>query len=484
MHYPEAIKGRCPNCGTENRAGARFCAACGCQLIEQQLLDSSTLGLQDEPAAPDRNEAGEPTTEPATAPGDADVGLANAAAGADETDADGQFGPPGSGTELTHETGHGDDNREESTLEPLEIGAVLLDRYEIVELKTSDDQGNVYTALDRVRCSACGFADNAPDDEYCADCGASLTAPPVCEIWEQPATVEAEPLARFMLDGRRYVVVAATPDDAEATQDGAEPRAMPATGLRWAARTDPGQVRELNEDTVDVHVYSAQGSATLGLFIVADGVGGQAAGEVASRLATDTAWASLRETIWLSELQGEPVLPETMVTRVEEAVQAANQAVYQRRREQGNDMGTTMTLALVHNTTAVLANVGDSRTYRWNAEGLQQLTQDHSLVQSLINAGGAEPADVYTHPQRNVIYRSIGDRPRIEVDTALHKLAPGDRLVLCSDGLWEMARDEGIEEVLLREPDPDAAAAALVRLANLAGGTDNIAAIVAEVVQH
>jgi len=363
-------------------------------------------------------------------------------------------------------------------LTALPAGTLLADRYEIVGLVSSDEAGNLYTALDLARCTVCGFEENAPGDEYCAECGVALSAPPKCEIREQAEPAEPEAVARFSADGRTYIVLAQE-EAAESSDE--EPAPPPRIGLRWGARTDTGLVREHNEDCVDVHVYAEQDGPALGLFVVADGVGGQAAGEVASRLATQVIWDVIRETIWLPALEGEPGLPETMEVRVAQAVQSANQAVYRQRTEQGTDMGTTVTLALLRGPIAVIANVGDSRTYRWNAGGLQQLTVDHSLVQSLIEAGQLEPAEVYTHPHRNIIHRSIGDRPRVEIDTFVHELKPGDRLVLCSDGLWEMARDEGIEEILLLEPDPQTACDALVARANLAGGADNISVVIVEI---
>ncbi|MFQ5854171.1 MAG: PP2C family protein-serine/threonine phosphatase [Anaerolineae bacterium] len=379
--------------------------------------------------------------------------------------------------EPSEQAGYSDEAGEavDEGLTPLPAGTLLADRYEIVELMSSDSDGNVYTALDLACCSVCGFEENAPADEYCADCGAALSSPPTCQIRERPELTEPETVARFNADGRAYLVlVQELAAEAEAT----EPAPPQQIRLRWGARTHPGLVRALNEDYLGAHVYAAQGGPTLGLLIVADGVGGQAAGEVASQLATQVIWEKIRETVWLPELHGESVLPETMETRIEEAVQAANQAVYRQRTEQGNDMGTTVTLALLRDSLAVIANVGDSRTYLWNAEGLQQLTVDHSLVQSLIDAGELEPDDIYTHSHRHIIHRSIGDRPRVEIDTFVHELAPGDRLILCSDGLWEMARDEGIEEILLLEPDPRMACDGLVELANLAGGSDNISVII------
>jgi len=124
--------------------------------------------------------------------------------------------------------------------------------------------------------------------------------------------------------------------------------------------------------------------------------------------------------------------------------------------------------------------VGDSRAYLWNADGLRRITRDHSLVQRLVDAGQITPEEVYTHPQRNLIYQSIGDRPEVQVDTFRRHLAVDDRLVLCSDGLWEMVHDDGLEEVLLSEPDPQRACDRLVQNANLAGGEDNITVIIVQ----
>jgi serine/threonine protein phosphatase PrpC len=125
--------------------------------------------------------------------------------------------------------------------------------------------------------------------------------------------------------------------------------------------------------------------------------------------------------------------------------------------------------------------VGDSRAYRWNEQGLEQLTTDHSVVASMIANGQAAPEDIYSHPHRSIIYRSIGDKPSVEIETRILPLAAGDRLLVCSDGLWEMVRDEGIADVMLQEADPQAACDLLVKHANLAGGEDNISVIVVAV---
>jgi serine/threonine protein phosphatase PrpC len=143
-------------------------------------------------------------------------------------------------------------------------------------------------------------------------------------------------------------------------------------------------------------------------------------------------------------------------------------------------MGTTLTAVLLKDWTLYLVHVGDCRAYRWSEAGLAQLTTDHSIVASMIATGTAQPGEIYTHPQRSIIYRCIGDQPTVEVDTAVMSISPGDRLLLCCDGLWEMIRDEGIEDVMLREPNPQQACETMVEQANLAGGTDNISVIVVQ----
>ena len=162
------------------------------------------------------------------------------------------------------------------------------------------------------------------------------------------------------------------------------------------------------------------------------------------------------------------------------ATEKANDGVYLERQKRGNDMGTTITTALIRDWMLYLGHVGDCRAYRWSEKGLEQLTTDHSIVASMVAAGTAKPEEVYTHPQRSVIYRCIGDRPTVDVDLISCALNPGDRLVVCCDGLWEMVRDEGIEEVMLSESDPQLACDVLIERANLAGGVDNISVIVVQ----
>ncbi len=317
---------------------------------------------------------------------------------------------------------------------------------------------------------------NEPGSEYCAQCGATLSERARCLIRQEPA--KGEPLIADQFTEGDYLYTVALEKAAEEEVLPPFPQGM---RLRWGKKTDVGCKRDLNEDYLDARVYSAYDGPTLGLFLVADGIGGQEHGEVASRLATTTIWEHVRERVWKPEMAGEAISLEGMKGVTVEAVQAANRAVYKLRREQRSDMGTTVTMALLRDDRALIANVGDSRTYLWSPAGLKRITVDHSLVEGLVASGEITREQSYTHPQRSLIYRSLGDRPTVEVDTFEQELQPGDRLILCSDGVWEMTRDEGIEEVLLREADPQLACETLVAQANLAGGEDNITLIIVQV---
>ncbi|HZU66152.1 MAG TPA: protein phosphatase 2C domain-containing protein [Ktedonobacteraceae bacterium] len=216
------------------------------------------------------------------------------------------------------------------------------------------------------------------------------------------------------------------------------------------------------------------GTVPIGFFAVADGMGGHENGQAASRLATRV----LRETV-LPALQAAPEdenFPELLI----EGIHRANLALYQQNRRQQSDMGTTVTAAMIIGDTAYIANVGDSRTYLYRCEqGLTQITRDHSTVARLVEAGAITRDEVYTHPMRNVIYRSLGGKVTETVDTFTVQLQSGDILVLCSDGLWEMVHDPDIETIIRAcYPYPSQISAMLVQAALNRGGKDNISLVV------
>jgi serine/threonine protein phosphatase PrpC len=359
---------------------------------------------------------------------------------------------------------------------PLRPGDVLAGHYEILEVVESSPDSNTYRARDRQRCPACGCA-NEEGETYCRECGSSLEQPCYVTVVERLRIAPERYDERFEDGDRDYFVTVELPPSEGAPLGGAGAARM---RLIWGRATDRGQQRDLNEDHLEVWLYARGSGGLLGLFVVADGLGGQDSGEVASSLATDTVWQSLRESVWEPVIRGQTLAPDELEARLARAMRAASQAVYEARLARNSEMSTTLTLALVVDDTTYVGNVGDSRTYIWNAKGLRRITRDHSLVQRLVDTGQIEPRDVYAHPQRNLIYQSVGDAPDVRPDVFREMLAPDDRLILCSDGLWEMVRDEGIDEVLLAEPDPQRACERLVRDANMAGGEDNISVIIVQ----
>ena len=256
------------------------------------------------------------------------------------------------------------------------------------------------------------------------------------------------------------------------------------------SRSDPGIKRKQkpNEDSL----LAVMGERThnslpqqFGLFVVADGMGGHANGQDASRLAIQTMVDRILPRLSSSEDLDDKALEKLLVN----GVQQANMAVFERNMEHHADMGTTMTSAIVVGGMAYVANVGDSRTYLYREpEGLHKITHDHSVVASLVEAGIIRNEDIYTHPKRNQIYRSLGEKPDLEVDSFVEHLQPGDKLLLCSDGLWEMVhdrdaqRDKDIQRIMsISNADPKQTVNALINAANEGGGEDNISVIVVSV---
>ena len=246
-------------------------------------------------------------------------------------------------------------------------------------------------------------------------------------------------------------------------------------------RSHLGKIRTLNEDSLFSFELSTILQGTIqpcGVFAIADGMGGHAAGDLASGLVINT--IALKASAEMVALQ-EPT-HENHADWLRETVQAANLAVYEARQKAGNDMGSTLVLCLLAGTQAYLTHQGDSRIYLVNQSSIKQLTIDHSLVQHMVSVGQISQDEARFHPQRNVIYRSLGDKPYVEVDCISQQLFPHDRLLLCSDGLTSFVDDENLQKIVMGSSSPQVACDQLVEAANSAGGEDNISVVLIEVI--
>lgn len=238
--------------------------------------------------------------------------------------------------------------------------------------------------------------------------------------------------------------------------------------ITWHGVSDRGRVRLQNEDS-----FSSVTFKDWSLFVVADGMGGHDAGEVASKIAVETVCREIGE--------GMKQQDHELLGLIERAVQRANDLVNREGASKGSNMGTTLSLALLTGDTASIANVGDSRVY-WLENGtLTQITQDHSLVASLVTAGELTKEGARNHPRSNILYRTVGRPERIAVDTFQVALKKGGILLLCTDGLWGEVRDESICQALASHDDARSAGETLVELANAQGGKDNITAVVVRI---
>lgn len=294
-------------------------------------------------------------------------------------------------------------------------------------------------------CPLCGQG-NRSGARFCQRCGASLTGAPA----KEPPMVSVPPLS-----------------------------------FRIAARSDIGRVRRINQDMVAQAELPLATGQIAQLCLVADGMGGAKAGELASKIATEVMTAQLShvaaqtapdDASWQEALRA--------------AVVAANSAVYRESKadpaHQG--MGTTLTVALIVGDRVHLASVGDTRAYLINARGVTvdnasvaQLTSDHSLVARLVDIGQITAEQARTHPQRNLLYRSVGTDPTVEIDTRSEQIDAGDVILLCSDGLFGFVRDEEIARIAIEEHAPDRACTTLIALANSRGGSDNISVVIIRV---
>jgi len=301
-----------------------------------------------------------------------------------------------------------------------------------------------------MNCPACG-KEVEPVDAKCPDCGVPVQAEVVREI---TAKINSAELLKQW-----------------------EERAEKARGIKViasvGAKTDLGRVRENNEDKYeffepeDEDVLALKGS----FYAVADGMGGHAAGQIASELALKTA-------IGAYYADTSPMIEESLKA----ALQQANALIYDAARaiSERQGMGTTMSALVIRGDEAFIAQVGDSRCYRLRDGKLRQLTDDHSWVNEQVKRGGLTPDEAAMSPFRNVITRSLGNAPNVEVDVFFEELAEGDTFLLCSDGLTGEVSDDDLREFMMSGA-PSLVAWNLVQLALDHGGRDNVTVMIVAV---
>jgi protein phosphatase len=237
-----------------------------------------------------------------------------------------------------------------------------------------------------------------------------------------------------------------------------------------------GQVRQNNEDSaaaVDVVLADGDEQQSVGVYAVADGMGGREGGEVASSLAVHTTVQRIVEAITTSV---EPE-PDDFRDWLRDAVEAADRTV----QDEGGEMGTTLLAAIIVEQRAYLAHVGDSRAYILTGSGMEQLTEDQNYVQALLKAGAIEPHQVENHPYRNVLRQAVGKADDLEIELYETDLHPQDTLMLCTDGLTRELDDAAIERIVRQSESPQEACDALVAAANARGGRDNISVILVRI---
>jgi PPM family protein phosphatase len=248
--------------------------------------------------------------------------------------------------------------------------------------------------------------------------------------------------------------------------------------LTFVGQTDTGRVREHNEDTIASDV-------DVGLLVLADGMGGYNAGEVASGIAVKTITNLVREGLAREDLGA--LDRATGLTRpsivLRDAITRANKIIYQTARSQAEceGMGTTVVAALFYDNRISIAHVGDSRLYRQRGSQISQVTMDHSLLQELVDRGFYTPEEAQRAANKNYVTRALGVEPQVDVEVQEHPVDKGDIFILCSDGLSDMVEDEDIRLTISTfGANLDTVAKQLIQLANENGGRDNVSVVLAQ----
>lgn len=235
------------------------------------------------------------------------------------------------------------------------------------------------------------------------------------------------------------------------------------------AKTDIGKARELNQD----YYYISSPEESIRLYILADGMGGYKGGEIASRLATESAKNYIYDNFDGTEKQRDDILK-----LIKDAIIYANMVVYEKSKKEKelDGMGTTLEVCLIYNNKAYIGHIGDSRVYRIRKGIIRRLTKDHSYVQQLVEDGKITREEANTHPKKNMLTKALGCTPYVEPDIRARNIEKNDILMMCSDGLTNMVGEEQICEII--KNNPSTAADELVKKANDLGGYDNITVVI------
>ncbi|MGL5315976.1 MAG: Stp1/IreP family PP2C-type Ser/Thr phosphatase [Peptostreptococcaceae bacterium] len=238
-----------------------------------------------------------------------------------------------------------------------------------------------------------------------------------------------------------------------------------------------GKVRKNNEDYCKGEIIESE-FGSIGIFALADGMGGHNKGEVASQLAVENIICFLKENL----LQSKNIKIDYVDDVIKQAYHNVNAIIHNKSIEdmECEGMGTTLTTAIIYKDNLYVANVGDSRCYLLNNEGLEKITIDHSIVEELIRAKIITEKEAKTHPRRNHITRAMGTDEMVIVDIFKHKLSIGDKILLASDGLTGFVEDEQIKEVIEKEDNVENLSEELINIANDISGRDNISVILIE----
>lgn len=239
--------------------------------------------------------------------------------------------------------------------------------------------------------------------------------------------------------------------------------------MRILAKSDIGKARDMNQD----YHYVSDVNSTPILCILADGMGGYKGGEIASNLAVNSAKKYIENNFQTIQKDKQSIL-----NLINSAVEYANFVVYEKSKEieELKDMGTTLEICLIYNSKAYIGHVGDSRIYRIRNSSMKKLTTDHSYVEQLIKEGKITREEAYSHPKKNMLVKALGCNSMVEPDIFSRAFLKGDIILMCSDGLTNMLKEEEIYKVLLENPEKPVEN--LINSANRQGGIDNITAII------